>query len=97
MSNPPNELNTNVMFRLIRELWLETENAQGQISNIGRRLFEISKGGIPKETVMAQWDLLLEHQLVEPIAKDLNLYQFTPRGKSIQTEKDLQEMFGVTE
>ena len=97
MGNPENELNIPVMFRLIRELWIVTDHHKNPIQYLGRYFFELSKGGIAKEVIFAQWELLLKYHLVEPIAKDLNLYHFTPKGKGIQTEKDLQAIFDASE
>jgi hypothetical protein len=87
--DPKNKFNPDLMFRLVRELWIETENCRCPIRNLGDRLFEISKGGIPKELIVDQWDLLLEYALIEQVSEDPPEYRFTEKGKGIQTENDL--------
>lgn len=89
MSNLENELNPTLMFRLIKQLWLETDDFKSPVTNLGACFFEISKGGIPKETILNQWNFLLEHHFLEQISEDPSQYRFTEKGKLIQTEKDL--------
>jgi hypothetical protein len=89
MSNPENELNPSIMFRLIKQLWLDTADFKRPITNLGTCFFEISKGGIAKESILAQWNFLLEHDFVEQTSEDPPEYQFTEKGKQIQSEKDL--------
>jgi hypothetical protein len=71
MSNPGNELNPSIMFRLIKQLWLETADFKRPLTNPGACFFEISKGGIAKESILAQWNFLLEHDIVQD-HEDLN-------------------------
>lgn len=89
MSNPENELNPAIVFRLVKQLWLETTDFKKPITNLGACLFEISKGGISKEIILNHWNFLLEHDFVEQISEDPIQYQFTEKGKRIQTENDL--------
>ena len=91
MSNLEEAFNPSLAMQLIRNLWIETNKFQKPVTNIGHWLFEISKGGIPKETITSQWELLLKHGLLEPVSEEPPSWQFTGKGKRIETEKDLMD------
>lgn len=89
MSNPENELNPSIMFRLVKQLLLETADFKKPVVNLGTCFFEISKGGISKEIILNHWSFLLEHDFVKQISEDPPEYQFTGKGKQLKTEKDV--------
>ncbi|WP_300353514.1 hypothetical protein [Fluviicola sp.] len=76
------------MFRLVKQLWIETADFKKPIINLGACFFEISKGGISKEVILNHWSFLMEHSFVEQVSENPPQYQFTEKGKRIQTEKD---------
>lgn len=91
MSNLEEAFNPSLAMQLIRNLWIETDRFKKPVTQIGYWFFEISKGGIPKETIISQWELLLKYKLVEPISEEPPSWQFTEKGKRIETEKDLTD------
>ena len=86
------KINANVMFRLIRELWYDSEYCQKPIKNFGYRIFEVTKSNVDKITVIVHWKFLLENGVIKEITKDPPVYEFTLKGKNIKTEKDIEEM-----
>lgn len=91
MSNLEEAFNPPLAMQLIRNLWIETDQCRQPITDPGHWFFEISKGGIPKETIIYQWERLLEHGVVEPVSEEPPIWQFSEKGKRIQTEKDLTD------
>ncbi|MNJ91945.1 hypothetical protein D3C87_96000 [compost metagenome] len=91
MSSLEEEFNPSLAMQLIRNLWIETDRCQKPIGNIGHWFFEISKGGVPKESIINQWEKLLEAGIVEPVSEEPPSWQFTEKGKRIETEKDLTD------
>lgn len=96
MSNLEEAFNPSLAMQLIRNLRIETDQSQKPIVHIGFWFFEISKGGIPKEVIIFQWKMLLRHGILEQVEEDPPSWQFTEKGRRIETEKDLLDAVAPT-
>lgn len=91
MENPGNDkISAKTMFRLIRELWYESNYCKDVMKNIAHRIFEVNKSGCEKNEVVKCFVFLIDNGFIKEISKEQHLYEFTETGKNLKTEQDVE-------
>ena len=81
---------SKIMYSLLKQLWLQSDNCTLPIKNIAFQLMEVGKS--TNQTRKEVWDylqLLIEQEYIECISKEPLLYKFTDKGKLVKTSEDI--------
>ncbi|PXY40041.1 hypothetical protein DMB65_14730 [Flavobacterium cheongpyeongense] len=87
------KLRFKTMKTLFKQLWLESNECNEPIENIGIHIYEVSKiTSTPKIEIMRYLNLLIEKNYITKISDQPYLYKFTESGKNIKTDSAIEEI-----
>lgn len=93
MQNSENtKRSAEIMFRLIRELWYESDYCKKVMKNVAHSIFEVNKSGGKELEAVRCFMFLIDNGYIKEVSKEQHLYEFTETGKSIKTQKDVENI-----
>ena len=90
------KIDSKTMFRLIRELWYESNYGEEPMKNVAYRIYEVNKSGCKKNEVARSFKFLIDKGFIKEISKEPYCYEFTEMGRNIRTEKDVENIINNT-
>jgi flagellar biosynthesis regulator FlbT len=83
----------NVLKRLFRELWLQSNNCTQPISSIWFSVNEVARCSQKTSLEIKNYlNFLIENKVIQNISKEPLLHEFTAFGKKIKTELDIEQL-----
>jgi hypothetical protein len=87
------KLRLRTMKVLFRQLWLQSNNCTQPIQNMGIQISEVSKMTYNSSNEILRYlNLLIEKKIIIRISEKPLLYEFTERGKKINTDYEIEEI-----
>ncbi len=79
--------------RLLKALWLHSDNCKEPIEHIWFSIQEVSKStGYKKEEIRKYLNLLVKNKYIQNTSKEPLLFEFTEKGKGIKTDLEIEKI-----
>lgn len=86
------KLESEVMQKLLKQLWFQSDNCLTPIQNIGIQISEVHKiTGRNRSEIVEYLRYLIAKKVIRNISEYPLLYEFTDFGKRVKTLEDIEK------
>jgi len=87
-----NKFRFKTMKRLLKELWIHSNNCSEPITHISFALMEVAKSTTnSREEIHRYLDILINKGYIIKLSSKPLLYEFTELGKTLKSDSDIEE------
>jgi len=82
-----------ILKRLLKELWLQSDDCSEPIENMWFSIQEVAKStGNKRKEIRKHLNLLIDNKYIEIKSEEPLLFEFTEKGKAIKTDSEIEKI-----